>query len=81
MSVILQNDSYCKGQGRPKKGTPTRFRHTFGVRATLRKVPIAVIKGWMGHASVNSTQIYTDVVAEDTKELFESVWVEKRKES
>ena len=49
---------------------PHTFRHSFGVAVMLKKdIKIRVLQKWLGHASVENTLIYQDVVASDTKEF------------
>lgn len=36
------------------------LRHTFGVRMAAAGAPMRHIQGWMGHASVTTTEIYAD---------------------
>ena len=51
-----------------KNGKPTRkaltrihdLRHTFGTRMTAAGAPIRSIQEWMGHASIQTTEIYAD---------------------
>jgi len=47
---------------------PHVFRHGFAVNAVLSGVPPMVLRRWMGHASMDTTLIYTEVLAQDTKE-------------
>ena len=58
----------------PKRMHPHAFRHAFGVHATLKRVPLPIIKTWMGHADIGSTQIYTEVMALDTKDFYNQMW-------
>jgi len=46
---------------------PHVFRHGFAVNAVLSGVPPMVLRRWMGHASIDTTLIYTEVLAQDTK--------------
>ena len=46
---------------------PHVFRHGFAVNAVLSGVPPLVLRRWLGHASIDSTLIYTEVLAQDTK--------------
>ena len=47
---------------------PHVFRHGFAVNAVLSGLPPMVLRRWMGHASIDTTLIYTEVLAQDTKE-------------
>ena len=46
---------------------PHVFRHGFAVNAVLSGVPPLVLRRWLGHASIDTTLIYTEVLAQDTK--------------
>lgn len=49
---------------------PHTFRHSFGVAVMLKKeIKIRVLQKWLGHASVENTLIYQDIVASDTKDF------------
>ena len=45
-----------------------KFRHTFAVKALMDGVPLNVVQKWLGHSSVFTTSIYTDITGMDTKE-------------
>ena len=63
---IMAKDAGIKG----KKVTPHKLRHTFGIHLLLAGVNIRAIQELLGHASVNTTQIYTHVTK---KELIDAV--------
>jgi site-specific recombinase XerD len=46
---------------------PHVLRHGFAVNAVLSGVPPLVLRRWLGHASIDTTLIYTEVLAQDTK--------------
>ena len=46
-----------------------KFRHTFAVKAILDNVPLNVLQQWMGHSSVFTTSIYTQITGMDTSEF------------
>ncbi|MEM3192981.1 MAG: site-specific integrase [Candidatus Parvarchaeota archaeon] len=46
-----------------------KFRHTFAVRAILDGVPLNVLQQWMGHSSIFTTSIYTQITGMDTSEF------------
>ncbi|MEM3265516.1 MAG: site-specific integrase [Thermoplasmata archaeon] len=43
-----------------------KFRHTFGVRAVLDHVPLSVLQEWLGHSSIFTTSIYTQITGMNT---------------
>ena len=50
-----------------------KFRHTFAVKAIMDGVPLNVLQQWMGHSSVFTTSIYTQITGMDTSEFMERV--------
>ena len=50
---------------------PHVFRHGFAVNAVLSGVPPLVLRRWMGHARIDTTLVYTEVLAQDTREYIE----------
>ena len=46
-----------------------KFRHTFAVKAIMDGVPLNVLQQWMGHSSVFTTSIYTQITGMDTSEF------------
>lgn len=58
---------YAEKAGIEKHVYPHMLRHTFGVQAHIAGMPLSVIKEVMGHSSIQTTQIYTQV---DNKIMF-----------
>jgi integrase/recombinase XerD len=54
--------------------TPRSLRHTFGVTAVIKGVPLTTIKKWLGHADIKTTAIYTDAMGEEERGLAERMW-------
>ncbi len=50
-----------------------KFRHTFAVKAIMDNVPVNVLQQWLGHSSVFTTSIYTQITGMDTSEFMERV--------
>ena len=46
-----------------------KFRHTFGVKAIMNHVPLAVLQEWLGHSSIFTTSIYTEITGMDTSQF------------
>lgn len=42
------------------------FRHSFAVNCVLHGRPLPVLQGWLGHGHIESTVIYTQVLAAET---------------
>lgn len=54
--------------------TPRSLRHTFGVTAVVKGVPLTTIKKWLGHADIKTTAIYTNAMGEEERGLAERMW-------
>ena len=50
-----------------------KFRHTFAVKAIMSGVPLNVLQKWLGHASVFTTSVYTEITGLDTRSFMELV--------
>jgi len=46
-----------------------KFRHTFGVKAIMNHVPLSVLQEWLGHSSIFTTSIYTQITGMDTSQF------------
>lgn len=55
---------------------PRGLRHTFGVHAIQCGIPLNLIQRWMGHARMETTAIYTDVVGDGERRIAEKMWCE-----
>lgn len=53
---------------------PRGLRHTFGVHAIQCGIPLNLIQRWMGHARMETTAIYTDVVGDSERRIAERMW-------
>lgn len=50
------------------------LRHTFGVRATMRGVPITTIADLMGHADIQTTAIYATPLGDEKASMVRRMW-------
>lgn len=62
-----------EGKVPPLNITPHTFRHSFAVNAVLHGIPLPVIKQWLGHRNIQSTEAYTQVLAAETGHLMQ--WI------
>jgi integrase/recombinase XerD len=53
---------------------PKGLRHGFGVAAFQRSVPPHLVQRWLGHASLETTAIYGDVVGREEREFASRIW-------
>ena len=58
-----------------KQHSPKSLRHTFGVRCSMKGLPLPTIKDLMGHANINTTTIYATPMGEEKKELVRKLWL------
>lgn len=56
------------------RACPKALRHAFGIRGLHARVPLTVIRKWLGHARLSTTEIYLDVVGPDEKGLARRMW-------
>jgi len=54
--------------------TPRSARHAFGVNAVQNSVSLNVVQRWMGHARIETTTIYTDVIGSEERALARRTW-------
>lgn len=69
-------DLYLKRRGQEvgiKDVHAHKFRHTFAVKAIMDQVPLNVLQQWLGHSSVFTTSIYTQITGMDTSRFMEGV--------
>jgi len=53
---------------------PKSLRHAFGAEAASKLVSLTLIKKWMGHASLRSTEVYTALVGAEERALARRTW-------
>jgi integrase/recombinase XerD len=53
---------------------PKALRHAFGAEAVLNKVTLPLVKKWMGHAKLETTEIYTSLIGEEERALARLNW-------
>ncbi|OIQ19385.1 MAG: hypothetical protein BM557_06310 [Flavobacterium sp. MedPE-SWcel] len=49
------------------------LRHGFAVYA-VNRVPLTMVKKWLGHASLTTTAIYLDVMGMEEREIAKRIW-------
>jgi site-specific recombinase XerD len=50
-----------------------KFRHTFAVKAIIENFPLNVLQQWLGHSSIFTTSIYTQITGMDTSQFMERI--------
>lgn len=57
---------------------PKGLRHAFGVAAFRASVPPHLVQRWLGHASLETTTIYGDVVGKEEQEFAARIWRDRQ---
>jgi len=63
----------------PSAAMPKGLRHSFGVTAFQASVPPHLVQRWLGHASLNTTAIYGDVMGAEERDLAGRMWLSRRR--
>ena len=50
------------------------LRHGFGVRCAMNKIPVNMIRDWMGHSDISTTEIYLNIRDDEERELIKRTW-------
>jgi site-specific recombinase XerD len=53
---------------------PKALRHAFGAEATLKMISPVLVQKWMGHARIETTQIYTTLIGKEERSLARVTW-------
>lgn len=53
---------------------PKGLRHSFGITATQRGVPLNMIQKWLGHSRIETTSIYADAIGPEERQLAQRFW-------
>ena len=56
------------------KASAKGLRHAYGVHAALSQIPETRIKAWLGHASLETTEIYLDTAGPEDQTIAERMW-------
>ena len=60
----------CLGAGIERsRSHPHSLRHSFAIACVLQGVPVPVLNQWLGHAGLESTLIYSKVLAVDSRQF------------
>lgn len=64
----VMNSVYINGSKACAKG----LRHSYAINCIIHNVPLTLIQKWMGHASINTTAIYLNVLGAEEREFAKS---------
>jgi len=53
---------------------PHGLRHGFGVNALMKEIPLPLVQRWMGHADLETTSIYLQVVGNEESSFAGRLW-------
>jgi site-specific recombinase XerD len=53
---------------------PKALRHAFGAEAALNQIALTLIKKWMGHSRIETTEIYTSLIGKEERALARLTW-------
>jgi|SRR5579863_4228669 len=56
------------------KASPKGLRHAFGVGVLQAGVPINLLKKWLGHARLSTTEIYADAIGAEEQTMASKFW-------
>lgn len=54
--------------------SPKGLRHALGVGALQAGVPINLVKKWLGHSRLETTEVYADAVGEEEQAIARKFW-------
>ena len=56
------------------QATPKGLRHSFAVTSLQSGVPITLVKRWLGHSRLSTTEIYTDAIGPEEQAIAARLW-------
>ncbi|MEJ0019689.1 MAG: site-specific integrase [Acetobacteraceae bacterium] len=56
------------------QASPKGLRHSFGVTALQAGVPINLVRRWLGHSRLTTTEIYTDAIGPEERAIAKRLW-------
>ena len=69
VKTVMHEAKIGRAQAMPKAA-----RHAFGVDAVQNSVALNIVQKWMGHARLETTAIYTDLLGDEERELARRSW-------
>ena len=66
---VMENAGIEGGMAMPKG-----LRHGFGVVCVMQGIPLPTLQKWLGHASIETTAIYTQIIGKEERELASRLW-------
>lgn len=72
----IVKDVMCRAGIAGIRATPRGLRHAFGIASVQSGVPVTLLKRWMGHSRLSTTEIYLDVIGEEELGFARRFWSE-----
>ncbi|NJB38126.1 site-specific integrase [Croceivirga sp. JEA036] len=57
-----------------KNRSPKGLRHAFGVNAVTKDISLSMLKKWMGHAHISTTEIYANAIGKEEALMAQKMW-------
>lgn len=54
--------------------TPKGLRHGYGVNAITKKVPLNMLRNWMVHSKLETTEMYLNAIDDEQKIIAAQMW-------
>ncbi len=54
--------------------SPKGLRHSYGVNAVMKHVPLNKLRDWMGHADMKTTALYANALGEEAQAIAARMW-------
>ena len=54
--------------------TPKGLRHSFAVHCAFSNIPMPLTQKWMGHADIQTTAIYYQIIGDEEREMAKRMW-------
>jgi integrase/recombinase XerD len=71
-SIRFRITKYTKAAGIKKNVTPHTFRHTYATLLLEQDVDLRHIQHFLGHSSISTTQMYTNVNSESQRQILKA---------
>ena len=69
VKAVMRLANIPEAQAKPKA-----LRHAFGVEAVQERIAITLVKKWLGHAKLQSTEIYATPLGREERRLAAHMW-------